>query len=108
MALFRTMLADILEKGGFEVAGQAVNGAEALGLTIILKPDIVILDVVMPLSNGIEVAKEISRLIMPPKIVICTSLSHKPVVEEAIRAGVSAYIVKPFEEEKVLSTLRGL
>jgi two-component system chemotaxis response regulator CheY len=108
MALFRTMLSDILEKGGYEIAGQAVNGAEALGLTIILKPDIVILDVVMPLSNGIEVAKEISRLSMPPKIVVCTSLNNKPVVEEAIRAGVNAYIIKPFEEEKVLLTLKGL
>lgn len=107
-AFFRMALKDILTRGGYEVVGEAENGAEAAELAKTLRPDIVILDVVMPVKNGIEAAKEITKLNFPVKIVMCTSLGYEPIVEEAIRSGASAYIIKPLSESKVLNTLEGL
>lgn len=104
----RTVLKDILTKGGFEVVAEAVNGEEALSSARALRPDIVILDIVMPLMNGIEAAREI-RLIEPPvKIIMCTSLGYEPIVEEALKSGACAYIVKPLSEKKVLAVLAAL
>lgn len=108
VAFFRIALKEILLKGGFEVVGEAVNGAEALDKARELRPDIVILDVVMPVKNGLEAAKELKEMNLPLKVVMCTSLGYEPIVEEAIKSGASAYIIKPLSETKVLNTLRGL
>lgn len=105
---FRAVIRDILEKGGFEVAGTAVNGAEAVDKARSLLPDIVILDVVMPVKNGLEAAREILRLKPPVKIVMCTSLKDDPMVKQAMDLGACGYITKPLEEDKVLSYLNGL
>lgn len=108
LAFFRMALRDILEQGGFEVVGEAANGAEALHLTKTLEPDIVILDIVMPVMTGIDAAKEIRSLNMPLKIVMCSSLGYEPIVNEAMRAGACAYILKPLNEESVLHALVNL
>lgn len=105
---FRTALKDILSTGGYDVVGEAANGAEALEMARALKPDLVILDVVMPIKNGLETAREISALKLPLKIVMCTSLGYEPIVEEAIRSGASGYIIKPLSEAKVLNTLNSI
>lgn len=105
---FRTALKDILLGAGFNVVGEATNGAEALDLAAELRPDLVILDVVMPIKNGLEAAKAISALKLPLKIVMCTSLGYEPIVEEAIRSGASGYIIKPLSEAKVLNTLKSI
>lgn len=105
---FRTALKDILAAGGYEVIGVASNGAEALEMAGKLKPDLVILDVVMPVKNGLEAAREISALKLPLKIVMCTSLGYEPIVEEAIRSGASGYIIKPLSGAKVLNTLNSI
>ncbi len=105
---FRVALKEILAGGGYEVVGEAANGEEAVELTRQLRPDIVILDVVMPVKNGIEAAKEITGLDLPSVIVMCTSLGYEPIVEEAIRSGASGYIIKPLNADKVLSTLAGI
>lgn len=107
-AFFRVTLRDILTKGGHRVVGEAENGAEALEKAKALIPDIVILDVVMPVKNGLEAAREITHLNLPLKIVMCTSLGYEPIVEEAIRSGASAYILKPLNEAKVLNIINGL
>lgn len=107
-AFFRTVMREILEKGGFEVAGEAVNGAEAVDKARSLLPDIVILDVVMPEKNGLDAAREILRLKLPVKIVMCTSLKDDPTIEQAMDLGACGHITKPLEEDKVLSALNGL
>lgn len=108
LSFFRTALRDILERGGFEVVDEASNGAEALEKTRTLAPDIVILDVVMPVKTGIDAARDISRLNLPLKIVMCSSLGYETIVEEAMHAGASAYILKPLDEQTVIHTLTHL
>jgi two-component system chemotaxis response regulator CheY len=105
---FRAALRDMLSRGGYEVVGEASNGAEAIEKARDLAPDIVILDVVMPIKNGLEAAREITEMRLPLRIVMCSSIGHEPVVEDAMRAGASAYILKPLNEKTVLDTLNGL
>lgn len=105
---FRAALKDILSRAGYEVVGEASNGAEAIELARTLRPDLVLLDVVMPIKNGIEAAKSISALKLPIKIVMCTSLGYEPIVAEAVKAGASGYIMKPPSEAKVLAALNAL
>lgn len=106
--LYRAVLYDILSKGGYDVVGQAKNGAEGLAMASELRPDIVILDIIMPVKNGIDTARELSGRPDAPIIVMCTSLGYEPIVDEAMRAGARAYMVKPLSSEKVLQTLRCL
>lgn len=105
---FRNALRDILTAGGYDVVGEAENGEQALWESIRLKPDIVILDVVMPVKNGLEAAREISGLNLPVKIIMCTSLGYEPIVDEAVSSGACGYIMKPLSEEKVLGALKNL
>ena len=106
--LYRAMLYGILTRGGYKVVGQAINGAEAVAMAFELRPDIIVLDIIMPVKNGIDAAREISSKPDPPIIVMCTSLGFEPIVDEAMRAGARAYIVKPLSSEQVLKTLRCL
>lgn len=105
---FRKALREILTAGGYDVVGEAENGVQALAEAIRLRPDIIILDVVMPVKNGLEAAREISGLAMPTKIVMCTSLGYEPIVDEAVSSGASGYILKPLNEMKVLGALKNL
>jgi two-component system chemotaxis response regulator CheY len=105
---FRVALKDILTGGGYDVVAEAENGAEAVTKAGELRPDIVILDVVMPVKNGLEAARDISLLNLPLKIVMCSSLGYEPIVEDAIRSGANAYIMKPLDKDKVLETLETL
>jgi two-component system chemotaxis response regulator CheY len=107
-AFYRAAIYGIVTKGGYEVVGKAANGAEAIRMTVALKPDIVILDIIMPVKNGIEVAKEISRMEDAPKIIMCSSLGFKSIIDDAVRAGASAYIVKPPSADELLKELERL
>lgn len=108
VAFFRQTLKDILTGEGFEVVAEASNGTEAVEMTKAHAPDIVLLDVVMPEKNGLEAAREIIRLKLPVNIVMCSSLGYEPIVKEAIKAGASAYILKPFDRVSVLEALGSL
>ncbi|MCR4288088.1 MAG: response regulator [Deltaproteobacteria bacterium] len=104
-AFFRKLLREMLSEAGFEVVAEAVNGREAVEFARALRPDIVILDVVMPVKSGLEAAREISRLNLPLKIIMCSSIAHDTVVEEAALSGACAYIHKPLDKAAVLDTL---
>lgn len=102
---YRESLKDILKKAGYDVIAEGVDGAEGVELVRTHEPDLVVLDVVMPKLSGLEAAKKIKALGLKTKIVICSSLSHEPMVDEAISAGASAYLTKPLEEEIIIKEL---
>jgi len=108
MEFFRSALKGILTGAGFRVIAEAHNGEEAVEMAEILKPDIVILDVVMPIKNGIDAATEINGLTPRPGIIMCSSLDDKPVVDGALRAGADAYITKPLNRGQIIDTLYSL
>jgi len=94
-ALIRLDLAEMLVEAGYDVVGQASNGERAVALSRELKPDLVLMDVKMPLLDGISAAERIGQERIAP-VVMLTAFSQKELVERARDAGVMAYIVKPF------------
>lgn len=107
-AFMRSMIRDILTKNGFEVAGEAGNGNEAIRLYEELKPDLVTMDIVMPLKSGIEATRDIMSRFPDAKVVICSALGQETLVMEAMEVGAKDFIVKPFKEEQVLAICRRL
>jgi AmiR/NasT family two-component response regulator len=100
-ALIRLDLKEMLEEEGFEVVAEVADGASAVRLTRELGPDLVILDIKMPVMDGIQAAEEIAgeRL---AAILILTAFSQRDLVEKARRAGAMAYLVKPFQKHDLL------
>jgi two-component system, response regulator PdtaR len=94
-ALIRLDLAEMLTEAGYQVVGQASNGEQAVEMAKDLAPDLVIMDVKMPVMDGITAAEEIGAARICP-VVMLTAFSQTELVERARDAGVMAYIVKPF------------
>jgi AmiR/NasT family two-component response regulator len=94
-ALIRLDLAEMLVEGGYDVVGQASNGEQAVEMARELTPDLVIMDVKMPVMDGITAAEEIGSARICP-VVMLTAFSQTELVERARDAGVMGYIVKPF------------
>ena len=92
-ALIRMDLVEMLTESGYEVIAQATNGAEAIELAKEHKPDLAILDVKMPVLDGISAAEKIISI---APVLMLTAFSQRELVERARDAGVMAYVVKPF------------
>ena len=92
-ALIRMDLVEMLQGAGYEVVAQATNGQEAIDLAIEHKPDLAILDVKMPILDGISGATQIIEF---SPVLILTAFSQKDLIERASDAGAMAYVVKPF------------
>jgi two-component system chemotaxis response regulator CheY len=106
-ALFmRNMLKDIFVKAGYEIVGEAGNGVEAVEKYRELRPDLVTMDIVMPLKSGIEALQEITGHDPAARVVMCSALGQESLVIEAVQAGASDFIVKPFQESRVLDVVR--
>ena len=105
-AFMRMMVKDILSKNGYEVVGEAENGAKALEKYQELKPDLTTMDITMPEMDGISAVKEIRKIDPNAKIVMCSAMGQHPMVIEAIQAGARDFIVKPFQADRVLEAVR--
>lgn len=92
--LVAEMIQGILEEAGYLVVEKAMDGREAVEMTLRLKPDVVLMDVHLPVMGGLEASREILRR-MPTPIVVLTAYEHQELVDEAKRAGVGAFLVKP-------------
>jgi len=96
-AIIRMDLKEMLEEEGYEVVGEAADGDDAMRLAEELKPDLVILDIVMPKTDGLTAAEHIVEQELAAVLVL-TAFSHRDKVARATRAGVMAYLVKPFDK----------
>jgi len=94
-ALIRLDLVEMLTEAGYDVVGQAADGEVALALAFDLKPDLVILDVKMPVMDGITAAEKIVAARIAP-VLMLTAFSQTELIERARDAGAMAYLVKPF------------
>ena len=101
----RRMLSDILKEGGYEVAGEAANGKEAVDQYGLVKPDLVTMDIIMPEMGGIEAVKEIIENDDSAKILMVSAMGQQQLVVEAIQAGAKDFVVKPFEASRVITAV---
>ncbi len=104
----RGMVKRMLEAHGHTVVAEAANGREAVDQFRLTKPDVVLLDITMPDMDGIEAMRYIRSIDPTAKVVVCTALVHQKMIETAIESGVDGFIVKPFDEEKLVNTVEKL
>ncbi len=105
-AFMRMMLKDILVKEGYEVIGEAVNGADGVEKYSALKPDLVTMDITMPEMDGIAALKAIRQIDSSAKVIMCSAMGQQAMVVDAIQSGAKDFIVKPFQKERVAEALR--
>lgn len=105
--IVRQGLARLLEdQPGIIVVGEAVNGHKAIEKTLKLKPDIIIMDIAMPLLNGIEAAKRIRKELPSTKIIILSMYSHEHYIHELLETGISGYLLKDSSGRDILKAIR--
>jgi two-component system chemotaxis response regulator CheY len=95
----------MLSRGGFEIVGEAEDGLVAVEKYKALKPDIVIMDIMMPKMNGIDAIREIKAFDPLCKIIVCSSLHQTEVIKEANSAGAMDFIFKPFEMPTIVESV---
>ncbi|HEY2678811.1 MAG TPA: response regulator transcription factor [Steroidobacteraceae bacterium] len=91
-----------------EVVGQARNGVEAVELAQLLHPDVILMDLHMPLKGGVAATREITRALPNTQVLVLTTLHDDETVFEAVRAGAHAYLLKDAAEDELLETIRAL
>jgi len=104
-AFMRMRCAKLLTENGYTV-GEAENGQEALHKYQSFQPDLVLMDITMPVMDGITATREIKALDPNAKVVMVSALGQQTMVIEAIKAGAKDFVVKPFEPDKILSTVK--
>src|SRR5687768_2573566 len=102
----RKMATDSLKQFNYEVAGEAINGKEAIEKYGELKPDIVLMDLTMPEMNGVDAIKNILQSDPDAVILVCSSSNQKEMIEEALKAGAKGYLTKPFKPENMEEVIR--
>ena len=101
----RRILKDILERAGYNIAGEAINGKEGVTAYAKLQPDIVTMDITMPEMDGIEALKAIKAEFPDAMVVMITAAGQKDKMMEAVKLGATEFVSKPFVEETVIEAL---
>ncbi len=107
-AVMRFMLSKILTAGGYEVVGESATGADAVKKYKTLKPDLVTMDLTMPEVSGINALKAIRSFDPEAKVIICSAMGQRILINEAMQAGAMDFIIKPFEDYQVLDAVNRL
>jgi len=105
-AFMRMMIKDILTKNGYNIVGEAENGAKAVEKYAELKPDLVLMDITMPEMDGIEALKKIKAADANASIIMCSAMGQQAMVIESIQSGAKDFIVKPFQADRVLEAVK--
>ena len=105
-AFMRMMIKDILSKNGYNVAGEAENGAKAVEKYAELKPDLVLMDITMPAMDGIQALKKIKESDPSALVIMCSAMGQQAMVIESIQAGAKDFIVKPFQADRVIEAVK--
>lgn len=104
-AFMRMMVKDILSKNGFNVVGEAENGAVAVEKYMELSPDLVIMDITMPEMDGLQAVREIKKRDAQARIIMCSAMGQQAMVIDAIQSGAKDFIVKPFQADRVVEAV---
>lgn len=105
-AFMRMMIKDILSKNGYNVVGEAENGAIAVEKYTETNPDLVLMDITMPEMDGIQALKKIKEKDPGASVIMCSAMGQQAMVIESIQAGAKDFIVKPFQADRVLEAVK--
>ena len=103
----RVRISKMLTGGGFEVV-EADNGLKAIDAYKTHKPDMVLMDITMPEMDGLTALKELRKIDPAAKVIMLTALGQESVVLEAVKSGAKDFVVKPFEQDRVMSAINKL
>ncbi|MCR4319164.1 MAG: response regulator [Candidatus Brocadiaceae bacterium] len=106
--VIRMVIKRILTSHGFLVAGEAGNGREALEKYKELMPDAVTMDIIMPEMDGIQGLKEIIAFDKQAKVIMISAIDQHDSLTDAIRHGAADYVVKPFEDDRMVAALKNI
>lgn len=101
----RTLIKDALHGAGYQIAGEAANGEEAIDLAFELEPDIITLDNILPDMIGTDILKVFKEEGLPSKVFMISAVGQDSVISQGLELGALAYIVKPFTSEALLDTI---
>ena len=108
-SFMRAVLKKIILQSGHEVIAEAGNGEEAINQSAQIKPDLILMDIVMPptpkAKDGIEALKQIVSTNPAAKVVMCSSMGQQALIAEALKSGAKDFVVKPFQPQKVMEIL---
>ena len=105
-AFIRMMLKSILTEAGYAVAGEAEDGTAGVKAWQELKPALTLMDITMPVMDGIQATRLIKKEDPAAKIIICSALGQQAQVIEAIEAGAADFVVKPFQKQRILEAVK--
>lgn len=105
-AFMRMMIKNILTEAGYDIVGEAENGAVAVTKYAELKPDLTTMDITMPEMDGLAALKEIRAGDPSARVVMCSAMGQQSMVIESIQAGAKDFIVKPFQPDRVLEAIQ--
>jgi two-component system, chemotaxis family, chemotaxis protein CheY len=95
-----------LESKGFEVSGEASDGSEVVAMAENLKPDLITMDLSMKNLGGIEATKQVKKAVPEAKVIVVSALGESRFIKEAVAAGAHDFIIKPFTEDRLISSVR--
>lgn len=107
-AFMRMMVKDALSKGGYTDVEEAVDGADAVEKFKATSPDLVIMDITMPNMDGLDALKAIKEVNPDAAVVMCSAMGQESMVIEAIRSGAKDFIVKPFKQDRIITTVSNI
>lgn len=106
LAFMREAITNTLENAGIVVSGEAPNGAEGIEAYLKLRPDVVLMDITMPVMDGLRALSGIKRRDPQASVVMCSALGQQRYVIRAIQLGARDFIVKPFRQERIVNAVR--
>lgn len=107
-SFMRLTIKKMLESHDYTIVAEAADGVEAVELYKKVRPDMITMDITMPNMTGIEALKAIRQIDSSVKVVMVSAMGQEDLIREAVISGASSFIVKPFQEQKLLEVLNGL
>ena len=102
----REIVRFVAEKNGIEIVGEAQDGQEAIEMALAYKPDVILMDIIMPNKSGIEATKELMEQRPQSRVIACSTVDQELMVMRALEAGCCSYLTKPFKPEELLNVIR--
>lgn len=107
-AFMRMMIKDTLSKNGYTEIVEAGNGEQALSAYAAEKPDLVLMDITMPVMDGLEALKRLKEMDSGVKVVMCSAMGQETMVVDALKLGAKDFIVKPFKPDRIMKTVNSI